>query len=242
MLELELKRDEFVKNFLNPITYIGSTGVLKVSKGKISCTLANASNTLFAKFEYNINYDGPDCILNVGDVNKLAKVLGTITDDTITLKYTDKDNKISYQSGHNKFSMVLLDPSVILVKRFNFDRIAAQQFDSKFSISASSLNTLMKFMSCTAVTKMYLTSNDEDVIVEITDKTMTNTDSFSTSIASDFVGAPVKNMCLSLDILQNVGKMIKSDIKVSISAIGVVLLEYSDDKGSVSFATSSLKA
>lgn len=243
MLELKLNRKFFLTTFLDPISKMGSICVLHVVRDKIICTMQSQDGSLYSYIEHFIdNPTDEKVVLNINDVSKLIGILNIIDDDEIVLKYSDKDNKIKYSAGSNRFTMHLLDPAVMFVKQFNFSAVVtSQKYVSEFSMDLVEFRTVLKAAAFSGSDKLYLTSNGSAVTCELTDKKKPNIDSFATIVSNDYTGKSIEDFCLTITVLKNISSIIKDKIKIRISSANAILFEYSDNISVFKFATAALR-
>ena len=114
-------RDNFIKNFLNPVSRLAPNCTLDVDD-KLSTVVHNNSN-IFLKAEYKLDWDdhSSSCLLCLPDTIKLIKILSCLDEDSIDLKV--EENCITYNNNNNRFKYHLFDDSLSLKSPFDFDKI-----------------------------------------------------------------------------------------------------------------------
>ena len=91
-------RSDFVSSFLFPLSRIGNSCILKLSKTGITTLLSAADNTVVLYGMYKADLDDDiDTKLNIPDLQRLIKVLQCIDDDIVKLEV--ETNKITYTSA-----------------------------------------------------------------------------------------------------------------------------------------------
>jgi len=224
-------RENFIKNFLNPVSRLAPNCTLDI-ENSISTIVHNNSN-IFLKAEYTVNRsdDTDKCVLCLPDTIKLIKILSCLDEDNINLKY--ENNCITYNSGTgSKFKYHLFDDSLSIKSPFNFDRIKEIEKWSDFTLTRESNNSVLKALPfVTENSKVYLRNEDDNVYAELTDKKLQNVDSYTAKLSEDFNGDSIPGE-LILDVelfrlistlsfekckvyINNEFKMLKLEIKIN---------------------------
>ena len=184
-------RDNFIKNFLNPVSRLAPNCTLNVDD-KLSTIVHNNSN-IFLKAEYNITRDDESntCVLCLPDTIKLIKILSCLDEEDVKLKY--ESNCITYNSGRgSKFKYHLFDDSLSLKSPFDFDRIKEIKEWSSFTLTREGNNSILKALPfVTENSKIYLSNHEKDVHAELTDKKLQNVDSYTTTIGNNYSGEKI---------------------------------------------------
>ena len=200
MMILPIKnRENFIKNFLNPISKLTTMCTLDV-ENNISTIVHNNSN-IFLKAEYNVTWDDhpEDTSLCLPDAIKLIKILSCLEEEEIRLKIDE--NRIEYCNGKgNRFKYHLFDNSLSNKSPFDFNKINEIEKWSKFPLTRNSNGAILKALPfVTETSKLYLTNEDDNVFAELSDKKLQNVDSYTTKISEEFEGEAINNE-LILDI------------------------------------------
>ena len=186
-LKIKNKKD-FVSNFLGPVSNLNDMCVLKIANSKIECTIAGADSTIVCKAIADIETDITDsATLNIPDLRKLIRVLEIIPEQDVELKINN--NNIAYNKNGYKFKFHLLDDGFVKLPNINVDKVNQLDFNTTFISPENSLTTLFKGSSFTTeTTKLYMYTEDNNLVGELGDKTRHNTDNFVCSIANEYEG------------------------------------------------------
>ena len=114
-------KDNFIQNFLNPVSRLNSAATLEI-RDTISTIVHNNSN-IFLKAEYNIDWDDhshTDTIC-LPDTVKLIKILSCLDQTDIHLEI--EKNCITYSDSSNRFKYHLFDDNLTSNNAFDFNKI-----------------------------------------------------------------------------------------------------------------------
>ena len=148
-------KDNFIQNFLNPVSRLNSSATLNIYDN-ISTIVHNNSN-IFLKAIYDINWDGnpEEGTVCLPDTVKLIKILSCLDDNDIHLKI--EKNHIKYDSQYNRFIYHLFDDSLIDNNPFDFNKINNITFDTKFKLTKEKNNAILKALPfVTETSKVYI--------------------------------------------------------------------------------------
>jgi len=180
-------KDNFIQNFLNPVSRLDSSVTLDINDN-ISTIVHNNSN-IFLKAEYKINWvEQPDrnniCL---PDTVKLIKILSCLDEDNIDLEI--QTNCIKYNSSANRFTYHLFDNSIAKNGVFNFDKINDITFSTNFKLTKEKNSAILKALPfVTESSKLYLKTENTNVYAELSDKKLQNVDSYTTILAEGYEG------------------------------------------------------
>ena len=135
-------KDNFIQNFLNPVSRLHSTASLDINNN-ISTIVHNNSN-IFLKAEYKINWgDHPEQgTVCLPDTIKLIKILSCLEENDIQLEI--EENCIKYNSNINRFTYHLFDDSLTTTNPFNFNKINDITFNTKFKLTKEKNSAILK--------------------------------------------------------------------------------------------------
>jgi len=191
-------KDNFIQNFLNPVSRLNSSATLDIHD-TISTIVHNNSN-IFLKAEYKVGWDdhpeeGTVCL---PDTIKLTKILSCLDEDDIQLKI--EENCIKYNSNINRFTYHLFDDSLTNNSAFDFNKIDNITFGTNFKLTKEKNNSILKALPfVTESSKIYIKTENTNVYAELSDKKLQNVDSYTTLLADKYSGEDL-NYELILDI------------------------------------------
>ena len=236
-------RDNFIKNFLNPVSRLAPTCTLNVD-GNISTVVHNNSN-IFLKAEYKLDWDDHtyDCVLCLPDTIKLIKILSCLEEEDIQLKHDD--NCLKYNNGKgNRFTYHLFDDSLSLRSPFDFNKIKEITNWSKFTLTREKNNSILKALPfVTDSCKLYLYSEDNNVFADLTDKKLQNVDSYTSLIGDDFSGEKIPGeLILDIELFRLISTLNFENIQVYINNdFKMLKLKVVLDKAELVFVSTSYK-
>ena len=158
-------KDNFLKNFLNPISRLDTSISLNLKENEVSTIVHNNSN-IFLKATSQVNIESyKDRILTLPDVVKLIKILSCIDKEDIDLNIDT--NCITYSDTNNKFKYHLFDSSIANNNTFNFDKIDDIDFNTNFTLTRDKNNSILKALPfVTESSKLYLNTKDNNVYAD----------------------------------------------------------------------------
>ena len=191
-------KDNFIQNFLNPVSRLDSAVALDINSS-ISTIVHNNSN-IFLKAEYKVGWeDHPEQnTVCLPDTVKLIKILSCLDEDDIQLEI--QENCIKYNSNVNRFTYHLFDSSITKNTAFDFNKIDDITFNTNFKLTKEKNNAILKALPfVTESSKVYLKTENTNIYAELSDKKLQNVDSYTTLLAKEYDGDEL-NYELILDI------------------------------------------
>jgi hypothetical protein len=226
-----INKSNFVQKFLTPISKINELCSLTLENNSIS-NLNRTADTNFSLYALtdDVKYEGPKRSISFADIKRFIKVLDCINSDE-NIDLTLNENSIEYSSHSTRFKFHLIDDNIVRGPSFSIDKINSLEFDCEFSFNHSSYMSLIK--SSTFIidsSKIYLHNEGENVIAELTDKTKSNIDTYSTVISNSFKGDQIsKPIGFDFDLFKNVSFPRNGEIKIKLNTkIGFVAFEIQD--------------
>ena len=199
MIPINLKdKNEFINNFLSPISKLTENTVLKVAGDRIKAVSSSNDGTLIVSCNYMQDNEIEDSVnLNIPDISKLTKVLTCIEDNDILLSFNN--NNIEYSSKSVGFKYHLLEDGIIEPPSVDINKIKKIDFNFKFKIPYNIISSLIKGSTFTTETdKIYFHTTDEGVSATLTDQQRHNVDSYTQHITDKYSGNPLES-ALSLN-------------------------------------------
>lgn len=244
-MTFKLTRKDFISGFLAPIQNLGSQFQMTLASDKITTTIVNSTSTVYANLEFKLEEQTTEVlpsVLNIPNAEKLMKVLNSMQDDSIVFDFDPRSNKIKCASeSGGRFSMVLLDPSLMSGKKFDFSRLYQKKYETEFVISSAKFKEMIKAAQMMDAEKMYVTAKNGMVIAEFTDKAKKNVDEYEMIIASEYTGNSITNLCFDIQTLKQISTSLRVDLNVKISSLGIIMYEHITENISIKLATTVLK-
>lgn len=236
-------REDFLNNFLTPLSRVADSAVLKLTKDNASAIITTSDNTLVVHATYNNILSGIEKNLNIPDLKKLCRVLACIEEKGCALDIAT--NHIGFESPAVRFKYFLYEDNIIKTpKQINLDRLKELPFDGSFTIPYTSVVSLIKGSSiATETNKIYITFNGNDVFGELTDKTRANTDSYGIKISEDYKGEQIKaHTPLNFELFRIISCMKYKVLSANIaSKRGLLTLDTGTETTSMKFIVSALQ-
>lgn len=207
MTETKIKLDKklVTNKFLSPISKLADKCSMTILPDSIYTIIDNNDAgypiLLYANIACKNNVK-KSLKLNIGDSKRLLNVLKCVDEEMIDLEIDS--NSLSYSSPAMKFKYHLLDDGVIDSAPATTEKINNLQFDCNFEIQGEKILEVLKGASFSAESdKIYFFVKDDKVFVELTDKTLSNTDSLTLHIADSYTGTQLKeSIPLKLEIFR----------------------------------------
>ena len=241
-MNLNIKdRDNFLNNFVVPLSKITDSAVLKVSPGKIKSLISTSDNTIIVNAEYDDDSINATKTLNIPDLKKLCRIISCIEDATFSLDISS--NFLGYSSNNVRFKYHLYDDGIIPSPKLSIDKLNSLAFDGKFTLPYSSVINLIKGSSVSTETnKIYISVKDKQIFGELTDKTRANIDSYGINISSDYDGTQFAiAIPLNFEIFRIISSMRFKELQANlITKMGVITFDLNLDNSKFKFVISAL--
>lgn len=235
-------KDNFLKNFLNPISRLDTSISLDLKETEVSTIVHNNSN-IFLKATSRVETESyVNRTLTLPDVIKLIKILSCIEQESINLNIDT--NCITYSDTNNKFKYHLFDSSVINNNTFDFSKIDEIDFDTNFILTRDKNSTILKALPfVTESSKLYLCTKDEKVYAELSDKKLHNVDSYTTLISENYNGQEIsQELILDIELFRLISTLSFDNCTIYInSKFKMLKIEMNIDNCKLLFVSTSFK-
>ena len=210
-------KDNFIQNFLNPVSRLHSTASLDINNN-ISTIVHNNSN-IFLKAEYKINWgDHPEQgTVCLPDTIKLIKILSCLEENDIQLEI--EENCIKYNSNINRFTYHLFDDSLTTTNPFNFNKINDITFNTKFKLTKEKNSAILKALPfVTETSKVYIKTENENIYAELSDKKLQNVDSYTALLANEYTGDELDyELILDIELFRLISTLSFNEANININ-------------------------
>lgn len=233
---------DFVKYFLSPISKISDASVLELSESKLKCLTCTSDNSVIFYVEFPVETDSEDSVfLNCPDIKKLIKALDVIKSNS-DIGFEIENNNLSYNQNKIKFKYHLQEDGIIKRPKLVLSKLNDTEFHSSFILTSESIKELIKgSVFSTDSNKAYISSYDEGIYAELTDKTRNNIDTITIKISDTLEGESIIALPLNFEIFRLMDINSISDINVKINnKIGLVLFEFQNNYNKTMYIMSSL--
>lgn len=238
-------KNNFVKNFLSPISKISDSVVLepkeKDSKNFLTCLCCTPDNSVFLYIEHPLEDSlDNDIKLNCPDVKKFIRAVDAIS-HVDEIEFVVDSNNLSYKDKFLRFKYHLLEDGIIKKPTMKLEKLDQTVFHTNFVLEKDSIRNLLRgsVFSCDS-NKLYVSANKDGVYAELTDKTRKNIDTITLMVADEFKGEEIENIPFSFDIFR-IMENVNNDIFVKINKDrGIVIFEIFNNYNKTIYIMSSL--
>ena len=235
-------KDNFIQNFLNPVSRLNSSATLNVGDN-ISTIVHNNSN-IFLKAIYDISWDDhpEEGVICLPDTVKLIKILSCLDENNIHLEI--ERNHIKYDSKYNRFTYHLFDDSLADNNPFDFNKINNITFDTKFKLTKEKNSAILKALPfVTESSKIYIKTENTNVYAELSDKKLQNVDSYTTLLANDYDGEDLDyELILDIELFRLISTLNFSDAIININnQYKMLMVKINIDNSDLTFVSTSYK-
>ena len=234
-------RKEFINKFLHPLGKLSESLVIKVSKDRIYSIGSSSDGTLILYSSFDQKNDTSDTLhLNIPDVNRLTKVLGCITDDSVQVDISG--NNISYKSDNIGFKYHLLEDGIITTPAVSIEKIKKLKFDLSFDIDYINIIALLKGSTfATETDKLYFYTKEGSVYGQLTDMDRHNVDVYTQKITDKFTGTSIPTAIpLNFETVRIICGLRFDKLRVSVNTdMKVFIFDIEQENTNLSFISSA---
>ena len=234
-------KDNFLNNFLSPLSKITDSAVINVNKGKITSLISTSDNTIIVDANYSDDKIDVKKTLNIPDLKKLFRVISCIDEDNFDLDISS--NFVGYSSKNVRFKYHLYDDGIISSPKLNVEKLKTFSFDGSFTLPYAAVVNLVKGSSISTETnKIYISVKDKIVFGELTDKTRANIDSYGIQVADNYDGTQFAlAIPLNFEIFRIISSMRFKELQTQlITKMGVLTFDLNLDNAQFKFVVSAL--
>lgn len=215
---------EFNTNFLSLVAKISDSITLKVMHDRVYSISSSNDNTIVVLSTFKQQNDETN-VLNIPDINRLARTLNCIPEDTI--KLTCNDNNIQYKSNNIRFTYHMLEDGIITIPSISVEKIKQLSFSHKFVVTKQSILSLIKGSSlATDTDKLYLSVENTGVYAELTDKETANVDSYTQLISEDITGGAFDTLAINFEIFRMISSLRFDNLTIKVNTdVNVLMFE-----------------
>ena len=234
-------KDNFLNNFLSPLSKITDSAVINVNPGKITSLISTSDNTIIVDGNYSDDKIDAKKTLNIPDLKKLSRVISCIEEQSFSLDISS--NFIGYSSNNVRFKYHLYDDGIISSPKLNVEKLKSFSFDGSFTLPYAAVVNLVKGSSISTETnKIYISVKDKLVVGELTDKTRANIDSYGIQVADNYDGTQFATAIpLNFEIFRIISSMRFKELHTQlITKMGVLTFDLTLDNAQFKFVISAL--
>ena len=240
-IELNINRNDFVQQFLLPLSKIADKIVLQINSDGALATCSTADSGVVLCAEYKSVFDIESSVtLNIPDIKKFLKLLDNINEEEIRLVY--KGNHLSYTSKSMKFNYYLLEDGYVQRCPVSAAKIQSLNSDSEFVLTSQHLNEILKGQNIASdAGKVYFFIQEENVYAELNDKERQNINNIVYHVCDEYKGTQFQPLAVDLESLRMLTGLRNSAFTVRINTkINVLMFDIIDINVNIRFAISAL--
>jgi hypothetical protein len=233
-------KKNFIQNFLTPISKVNELCSLTLDKESIY-NLNRTAEGNFILFAYtdSVSYDGEKRSLSFADIKKFIKAFECIPqEENVELKINH--NNIEFTSHVNRFKFHLIDDNIVRGPNYTIEKINSLEFDTQFKFSYNSYLELLKSSTFLSTEKVYISTKENHVFAELTDKTKNNVDSFGLVISDSFVGDELDTpLCFDLNLFRSISFSKNGEALIKINSKGIIEFGIEQDNYKLKYITTA---
>lgn len=230
----------FVNSFLSPLSKINDSCVVSISDTGFSSIVSTADSSviLFSQYKLEIDIDKP-IDLNIADLKKVLKAFDCIGSNSFTLGIDT--NNICYNGSEIRFKYHLLEDGIITKPKINIQKLNSLEFPIIFNIQYKSLLELLRGSTfATESNKLYIHTENNKILGDLTDKARHNVDSMSLPLC-EYTGPGFDTLCLNFEIVRIISGVKVKQLECKINPkLGVVLFQATDNIVNTQYVASTL--
>ena len=230
-----LKKKEF-QLLLSSLGQVSDTCVLELGDDGIHGISSSEDNSMYAHAHLIGEWESQN--LNLPSLKKLSKALDMVSVDEIKFKLNG--NHLEYKDKQIKFKYHLHEDGVITRPKLSLEKIRNFEYDIEFELDFDFLSSVLQKSSITSTKKLYLFTEDGDLVWKLGDETVPNSDSLS--IVGESVDFELESFILKIDNLKLLTKVSKTGniFKIN-SKLGVGCIVSRNGDFEMEYIFSSLK-
>jgi len=201
-------------NFIDAFARVSDTFIINVDKELLSVVATSADNTCIVCGEYKIASQMESKRLNIPDSKRFVRALEVIPASDIEFKINS--NNIEYRDNTTKFKYHLYEDGFLKDPPISLRKIKELEYDVKFILSKNVIQTILKNSTLvTPANRVYLYTDNGNLLGDITDKSQHNVDNFCMTLLQD-IDFKFSDIILNLDNLRLIS-LLSKDIMMEIN-------------------------
>ena len=234
-MQINLNRKPF-QNLLLSLSQIHDTCVLEMKDDGIHGIASSEDNSMYAHAYLRGDFEEKN--LNLPSLKKFSKALDMISFDNVKMKLNG--NHLEYKDKQIKFKYHLHEEGVITRPKLSLEKIRNFEYDIEFDLDFDFLSNILQKSSITNTKKLYIFTEDGNLVWKVGDETVPNSDTLS--IVGDEVEFELNSFILKIDNLKLLSKVSKTGNVFKInSKLGVGCIVTKSGDFEMEYIFSSLK-
>lgn len=203
-------------DFLSPIESISSKVLLSINNDKISTIAVSPETGVILAIESDVesNMDGQKFAF--ADIRKFNTHLKKCTDLEDNNQIIIDANKVKYNSSKWRFTLTLLDESILGTPPFTRDKIDGFEIENSFVLRQDVIKELISLKAANKeAPKVYFKFLDDGVYADLTDYSISNTDVSGMKVCEKYTGGKNAVGCpVVFNVVQHLAKHKDTPFKV----------------------------
>ncbi len=215
---------------------INDASILEVKANEIYSIAASDDRSMFLWSTLKMASD-TESTLNLPSLSKLSKLLDMIGSNDVVFGLNK--NNLEYKSKSTSFKYHLFDDGILIKPKITLNKIKSLTFDYEFEVTKPFLKTLLTSSSIFKDTnKLYVYTEDDNLIWSLADRTKTNTDNLT--IVGEPVDFEMDEFIMNLDNVRLIDFGDADFAKFQISKNGIGKIEIESENVKLNYIISSL--
>lgn len=233
--KLKLKKEDF-QLFLNGLAKVSDTAILYVTDDSMHAITASEDRSLFLWSSLDGDY-GVNTTLNLPSLKKLSKSLDLI--GTSDLELVVNPNNLEFKGNKIKFKYHLYSDGILVAPRLTLSKIESLKYDFEFECSKQFMASILKNSSIFKDTnKLYIYTEDDNLIWSLGDKTQINTDVLT--MVGESVDFEMEEFIINLDNMRLLSYANEQILKFRINDMGIGNIQLKNGDVQLNYILSSL--
>lgn len=218
------------------LSQVSDTCVLELGEDGIHGISSSEDNSMYAHAHLIGEWESQN--LNLPSLKKISKALDMVSADYIKLKLNG--NHLEYKDKQIKFKYHLYEDGVITRPKLSLEKIRNFEYNIEFELDFDFLSSVLQKSSITSTKKLYLFTEDDNLVWKLGDEMVPNSDSLS--IVGESVNFELESFILKIDNLKLLTKVSKTGNLFKInSKLGVGCIVSRNGDFEMEYIFSSLK-
>ena len=220
--KIKFYKEDF-KIFLEGLSKISDTAILNIESDKMYAISSSEDRSLFLWSSLDCDFE-QTYTLNLPSLKKLSKILDMIPDKNV--EFVVNSNNLEYKGNKLKLKYHLYGDGILVAPKLTLSKITSLRYEHEFTVEKNFLTQLLKHSSIFKDTnKLYIFTNDGNLVWSLGDKTAMNTDVLT--IVGDSVDFEMEEFILNLDNVRllSLGNSDVFEFRVNELGVGNITLQ-----------------
>lgn len=195
-MKIQVNNNAF-SNLLQLASKFGDTCQIKLEENVLSLITASTNGSTVLYVTSPITFTDK-LSLNIPSINKLQKLVNCISQPLLDFSFNQ--NHIAYNDGTLRFKYHVFDDGIISIPKINPLKIKQLSFHTDFSLLYQDITQILKLSTFTGdINKVYLSAENNGILVNFADNQRQNTDSAGYTIKDISINGVLESFALNID-------------------------------------------